>query len=141
MIMNDSFILRTNHRSSLNSKYHRSYHLQHEQKYNNKYETTVVLSTTAILPDSSRDSSSISVNNNVVKPKKIDNFFEKICLYILTKILSLYTHIPIPTSLHHNHHSIINSKNSSLSNFGSYDKFVSISKVIAINYYYNIIVI
>ena len=102
-----------------------------------KYETTVVLSTIGILHDSSRDSSSISVNNkNVVKPKKNDNFFEKICLYILNKILSLNTHVPIPTSLHCNHHSIVKNKNSSIRYFGSYDKIASISKVIVINYYF-----
>lgn len=144
MIMNDSFMLRTHHRSSLESNmYHSNYHQQHQQKiyttkYKKKCETTFLLSTAVTLHDSSSSSnrnSSISGSNDIIKPKKIDNVFEKICLFILTKILSLYTHIPIPTTLHRNHHSIINNKNSSSSNFGSYDKFVAISKVLVISNY------
>jgi len=146
MIMNDSFMLRTYHRSSLDSNiYHSNYHQQHQQKgYTTKYkkmsETTFLLSTAVTLHDSissSNRNSSVSGSNDIIKPKKIDNVFEKICLFILTKILSLYTHIPIPTTLHRNHHSIMNNKNSSSSNFGSYDKFVAISKVLVISNYNN----
>jgi len=123
---NDGLLICKCHRSFINRNHYHQYVVRKNNiKYNDinlitSIQSTTILTTAVVIPDSSSDRSYM-----ISKPKKIDNIFEKICLYILTKILSIYTHTPLPT------YYIIN--NSNKLNFGSYDKFVAISKVLEFN--------